>query len=550
MGAATTAAGPLTLCGLGVSEGIAVAPLFRLAAPDATVPAPAAPPGDRAAERTALDRAVAEAQAALERLIAALDDDAAGAMLEFQAALLEDEDLLQPVHDAIGQGLAAGAAWERALNLEIAAYRDGGDELFAARASDLEDLRGRVLAALAGDGGAPALPAVPSILLGADLPPSRLLEIDRALIAGIALGEGSRTSHVALLAKARGLPLVVGLGELPAGAGCGDATQAILDGGAGLLVLAPAAADLLRAAEAAGAAAREAAGHAVLAAQPARTADGEAVRVMLNVDDPAILDSLPVGQCDGIGLTRTEFLFRDGAPDEARQLAVYAGLLRWAQGRPVTIRTLDAGGDKPMPGLTIDGEGNPFLGVRGVRLSLRRRALFVTQLRALLRAAAEGPLKIMLPMVTVPEELAEVRGLLAEAAAALSAAGLPHAMPALGIMIEVPAAALSAEDFDAAFYSIGSNDLIQYATACARDNAALAGLARGDHPGVLRMIAAVVAAGRARGVEVGVCGDMASSPAEIGHLLAAGVRSLSVAPAAVGRVKAAIAGWQAPGRGG
>jgi phosphotransferase system enzyme I (PtsI) len=205
---------------------------------------------------------------------------------------------------------------------------------------------------------------------------------------------------------------------------------------------------------------------------PGRTADGRRVAVLINVDDPGLLDGLSPAICDGIGLVRSEFLFDGGLADEARQLAAYARVLDWAAGRPVTIRTLDAGGDKPVPGLTMADEANPFLGLRGLRLSLAHPQAFRVQLRALARAAAAGPLKIMVPMVTVPEELEAARAHLDAAVAELAAEGLAHVRPPLGIMVETPAAALTAAGFVADFYSIGSNDLVQYVMAAARDNPA------------------------------------------------------------------------------
>ncbi len=525
----------VTLQGIGVSSGVVLAPLFAL--PDLTEAERRT--GAPADERAALESALAAAQQALEALMLKEEGEAAD-ILEFQVVLLEDEDILAPVFAAIEAGAAAQEAWREVLEREIAEYASGGpgDEVFAARASDLADLRDRVLAGLYGRAAEALLPREPSILIARDLPPSRFLEFDAGLLAGVALGEGSRTSHVSLLARARGLPLVVGLGDLPAGLLTG---QAVLDAARGCLVLDPSEDTLLRARESAGAQAVLDGKAAALAAKPAATASGEPVAVMVNVDHPSILESLEVETCDGVGLTRTEFLFQEGAPGEEEQLRSYGELLRWAKGRPVTIRTLDAGGDKPIAGITRDGESNPFLGLRGLRLSLADPALFKVQLRALLRAAAEGPLKIMVPMVTEPAEIARVRALLDEASAELEVEGLAQGKPALGMMVEVPVAALAAEQFDVDFYSIGTNDLVQYATACARDNGAVAPLARTDNPGVLKLIEAVVAAGRARGVEVSVCGDMASDPADARLLLAAGVRSLSVAAAEIGRIKAAVA---------
>jgi phosphotransferase system enzyme I (PtsI) len=226
---------------------------------------------------------------------------------------------------------------------------------------------------------------------------------------------------------------------------------------------------------------------------------------------------------------------------EEAQFRIYARLLAWAAGRPVTIRTLDAGGDKPIPGLTPEGESNPFLGLRGIRLSLARPDVFRPQLRALARAAAVGPLKVMLPMVTVPREVEATRALLAEAVTELAAKGVAATMPRLGMMVEVPAAALNVGAFAVDFYSIGSNDLVQYVTATSRDCAAVAGLHDPLDPAVLELIARVVAHGAATGREVGLCGDMASDPRYLPALLDRGLTSISVAPARLAKVKAQIA---------
>jgi phosphotransferase system enzyme I (PtsI) len=241
---------------------------------------------------------------------------------------------------------------------------------------------------------------------------------------------------------------------------------------------------------------------------------------------------------------RSEFLFRDGAPlpDEETQYRAYRRFVEWAQGRPVTIRTLDIGGDKPVRGLTPDGESNPFLGLRGVRLTLAREDVFRTQLRALARAAAHGKLKVMIPMVTVPDELARSAALLAACVAELEAEGVNCHRPPLGIMVEVPAVAVMPELFNAAaFFSIGSNDLTQYVTASSRDDARVAALNDPSHPAVLALIAKVAAHGRAAGIPVSLCGDMASEPRHLAALLGAGLTSLSVAPSRIARLKAAIA---------
>jgi phosphoenolpyruvate-protein phosphotransferase (PTS system enzyme I) len=251
---------------------------------------------------------------------------------------------------------------------------------------------------------------------------------------------------------------------------------------------------------------------------------------------------LDPASCDGIGLVRTEFLFHGGElPDEESQYRVYRKLAEWAAGKPVTIRTLDAGGDKPIPGLTIEGESNPFLGVRGIRLSLAKPSVLRTQLRALCRAAAHGAVEIMLPMVAVPDELATARLYLDEEVSALRAEGIACRRPPLGIMVEVPAAAIAVDKFDADFFSIGSNDLTQYVMAAARDVGAVATLNDPTNAAVLRLITQVAAHGHATARKVSLCGDAGSQPNLIPRLLQAGLRALSVATPAIARTKAAIA---------
>ncbi|HZH08580.1 MAG TPA: putative PEP-binding protein, partial [Lautropia sp.] len=292
---------------------------------------------------------------------------------------------------------------------------------------------------------------------------------------------------------------------------------------------------------------REAAIDAVadsLRLKSARTADGVPIKVCINLSDLAELESIDPASCDGIGLARTEFLFPAdaGLPDEEAQYRAYSRMLEWADGRTVTIRTLDAGGDKPIPGLTVEDESNPFLGIRGLRLSLARPEVFRVQLRSLARAAARGEIRVMVPMVTMTHELARVRQMLNEELAALLQSGVRAARPVVGMMVEVPAAAIMADEFDASFFSIGSNDLAQYVAAVGRDVGALADLASPTQPAMLRLIRHVVDAGNRRGIETSLCGDAASDPAEIAALLGAGLRTLSVAPAQLSRVKLAIAG--------
>ena len=493
--------------------------------------------GSEAEEREALAEAIAAASAEIAALIARADEEGA-AMLEFQVAMLEDDALSEPALAGIAGGLDAATAWNGALATQIADYRASDDAYFAARATDLEDLRDRVLGHLLGDVVADA-PPPGAILIGRDLTPSRFLAIDWSKGGAIALAEGSPSSHVAMLARSRGVPMVVGIAGLTAG----EAREAIVDGDGGRVVIDPDRDELAAFEAARRVAARQAEAEATVLHRPALTARGEAFAVLINVAEPEELAALDPAICDGIGLVRTEFLFHrpGGLPDEETQYRAYRTILEWAGTKPVTIRTVDAGGDKPVPGFTIDGESNPFLGLRGVRLSLERPEVFRLQLRALARAAVHGRLKIMLPMVTVPAEIEAASVLLDAAVAELEAEGMPCARPPLGIMVEVPAVAIVPELFaGAAFFSIGSNDLTQYTTAAARDIAAVAGLGDAGHPAVAALIANVVAGGRKLGIDVSLCGDMGGDPRHLPALYAAGLRSVSVAPPLVGRVKLAL----------
>ncbi len=501
------------------------------------------PAGTVAEERALLDSALKSAERSLASLMERLDSTAAE-ILEFQHELLNDGDFLDPVLRSIEDGLPADAAWVLMMDGEIADYAGAADEYMAARADDMQDLKERVLGFIHGKSGdtfqAPG--GTQLILASATMTPSEFLELDLSRIAGIAICEGSPTSHVSILARARGIPMLVGCGAALTDLKTGYA--AIVDTENSCLVHNPRS-DSQRAYDIRMSTLNSALQIARdIAHLPAITAGGDVVRVYANVDDPAVLSGVDVKNFDGVGLTRTEFLFEGGElPGEDKQYQIYRDILLWADGRPVTIRTLDAGGDKPIRGVTVDGETNPFLGLRGYRLSRMRKELFLSQLRALARAAVHGHLKVMIPMVTVREEMDEFRATFNEVIEGLERQEIEHAMPALGVMIEVPSAALTADTFDADFFSIGSNDLVQYTTACSRDNALLAHLARPDNPAVVKLISMVVEAARSQSKEVSVCGDMASMESMIPVLLNAGVRALSVAIAQGPIIKQAVRQW-------
>ena len=519
------------LRGTPVAPGLAFGPLVRLGGTMHVARAHTS----RDDERDALVAALAAAQDDLARILAAATNTDEQGIVAFQIALLEDEELTNPAHAAIQAGETADTAWRLAMHVQIEDYTSSDSEYFRARAADLRDLYERVSGHLAGK----VVEDIPrgAIVVADDLAPSRFLATDWS-DGGLVLHRSGATSHVAILARARGVPMLIGVEA----AALDGHSQALLDAHNGLLILDPdaktrAAFDTQRKAHA-----LQQIADARYLEREARTRAGERVRVLINVAGPDDLEMLDSSHVDGIGLVRTEFLFhgRDHLPDEEEQYRVYRRLVEWAEGKPVTIRTLDAGGDKPIPGLTREHESNPFLGVRGVRLSLRHPQVLSVQLRALARAAVGANLKVMIPMVTLPEELERCRELLARAVADLMAEGKSAASPPLGMMVEVPAAALAVEEFDAAFYSVGSNDLIQYLSAASRDEPQLTSLTL---PGTafLRVIRAICAHGNREGREVSLCGDLASDSRYIPALLECGLRTLSVAPAALAAVKATIA---------
>tara|TARA_R110002020_G_scaffold27424_9_gene88377 strand:+ start:9245 stop:10822 length:1578 start_codon:yes stop_codon:yes gene_type:complete len=486
-------------------------------------------------ELQALQLAVDSASAGIASTMGQVCGDASD-ILEFQLAMLEDGSFTDAAAGMISAGATAHAAWQAVLDAEIAEYQASDDASFKARSADLADIRDTVLSALSGESTQTIPPGV--IHVDEDIAPSRFLSHDWSLGGGLALRRGSVASHVAMLARARGVPMIVGIGD----SAIDDGADALLDAEAGELLVYPDPEQIAAFNHRRNASQTRQREADALVSHPAVTRDGEAVEVLVNIADPEDADRIPIEHVDGVGLMRTEFLFGGdrGLPDEETQLVAYSKVLAWAEGKPVTIRTIDAGGDKPVEGYTI-AEDNPFLGLRGIRLSLAKPEVFRVQIRALLRAAPYGALKVMLPMVSVPEEIVQARAMFAEEAAGLASAGIAHRMPQIGIMVEVPSVAITPERFDgAAFFSIGSNDLTQYVLAASRDNARLGALGAADDPAVVSLIANVARFGLASGLETSLCGDAASDPEMIDVLLGAGLRRLSVAPARVAVVKAAV----------
>jgi phosphotransferase system enzyme I (PtsI) len=479
--------------------------------------------------------------------VAAAAGGEAAQILEFQVALLEDGEFLDPVFAAIDDGVAADVAFSSVIDEQIAEYNSAPDEYLQARSSDLADLRDRVLRILGGGGESRPL-SIPqgAVVCADDLPPSRFLEIDWSGGGGLALLRGSPTSHVAMLARSRGIPMVVQLGSVS------NASVALLDGEGATLELNPSAEQIGLFERRREVHRKSRASARAILRRPTASWRGERIRLLINIQRVEDLEHAHAQYADGIGLMRSEFLLdgNGGLLDEERQYQSYGAVLRWAGQRPVTIRTFDAGGDKPVAGFTPEREANPFLGLRGLRLCLSRPDIFTVQLRALARAAVHGNLKVMLPMVTAPAELEAARQLFAEVVSSLKATGVAAMLPELGIMVEVPAAAMAIADFNAAFFSIGSNDLAQYVLACDRSNGALASLMDPLHPAVMELIARTAEHGRRSGTPVSLCGDMASDPRCVPALLDSGLRELSVNASALAQIKQTIDRLSSGGSGG
>ena len=509
------------------APGLAIGRIQHFHAPEITV--------------TATSRGVAEESAGLleaRRAVQARLEARGDGIAEAHLALLADPELIDAAHRGVAEGASAGSAWRRATDRAADALVSTGDPRLTERVGDLRDVERQLLMALGGSEGAPLVLRSDAILLAEDLLPSQFLALDRTRLAGICTAQGGPTAHVAVLAAAAGVPMVVAAG--PAVLDVPDGVAAILDADAARLVVDPdevALADARQritsrktAAEAAGRAADES----------AVTTDGTRVDVFANLASVDNAAEAVRGGAEGCGLLRTEFLFLDraAAPSEAEQREVYARIAAVLGERPLVIRTLDIGGDKPVAYLPTAAEENPALGQRGIRLSFARPELMDEQLRAILLAVPGRQCRIMLPMVA---DVAELRAARRALDAAIAATHRTDPVE-LGVMIETPAAAMLADQLarEADFLSVGTNDLTQYTLAADRGNAAVAGMVDALHPAVLRLIRLAAEGARAHGRSLSICGSIASR-AEAAPLLAGlGADRLSCVPAAIATVKAAI----------
>jgi phosphotransferase system enzyme I (PtsI) len=538
------------IVGIPASPGIAVGPvhLLRWEIPEIRhrIIHDEAIPAEIERLHSALDRAkerLSQIRDRVERTTSAEE----AAIFDVQRSILEDQELIGAIEELIRQNLGAEKAFEIVMFEWTQRFSRASHPMLRERVGDLKDVEIRLLTLLLDlpDHDPVDLPkGANAILVTHDLTPSLTVQLDRGAIAGIATDAGTRTSHVAILARSLGLPAIVGLRTATQQLKGGEI--AILDGSTGLLSINPSHREIVSCRERARQEALAEVELSHLANLDAVTTDGVRITLRANVDLPEEAELAAKSGAEGVGLMRTEFLVvgRATMPDEDEQYKAYTRVVQAFNGRPVVIRTFDVGGDKlPVGGYAT--EPNPFLGWRAIRMCLDQPELFGVQLRALLRAAVHGDVQIMLPLVVTVDEVRQARALLDQAARDLDARGANFRRDVpLGVMIETPAAALACDTFvgDVAFFSIGTNDLVQYTLAVDRGNANLATRFTPLHPAVLKLIRRTVVTAEENQLTVAVCGEMASQPLMAFALIGLGVRQLSVAPRSVPLVKRLMRG--------
>ena len=543
--AAPAQAGKDALAAIPISEGVAIGPLFRYQPP--LPPIPQEPAQDTAAEWTRLQTALEKTRLAIRerrRQLRGTISDEDAAIFEAHELILQDPDLLGEVRQRIEKDHQnASAALHAAMSGIAEGFRRVEDGYLQARAADVDDVRDQVLFALAGKAGAVEMPDNPVILYAVDLTPSETSQLDMRRVLGIVTAGGGPTSHSAILARALGIPAIAGastrLDRVPSGA------TVALDGSSGGLWIDPAPELRAELATRREEWLQQRADLLGTSRTPAVTSDGRRVEVAANIGDVAGARAAVENGAEGVGLLRTEFLFltRETPPTEEEQYRALRAIIETMGDRPVIVRTLDVGGDKELPYIQMPAEPNPFLGVRALRLSLNRPDLFLPQLRAILRAGMGYTCRIMFPMVADVGEVRQARAWIEKAHTELAAEGKPHSWPVeVGIMVEIPSAALLSPALapEVDFFSIGTNDLTQYTLAAERGNPALAHLADGLHPAVLRLIGTVAEASHRLGKWTGICGELGGDPQATPILVGLGVDELSLNPAGIPRVKAAI----------
>jgi phosphotransferase system enzyme I (PtsI) len=537
-----------TIKGIAVSPGIAIGTAVRIAEFDGHIAFRTVEPDEVAAEIRRVDEALADSAKELQDLrarTAARAGEQAATIFDFHMGLLADRTLVQPIHDDIErERVAAEYAVSENFRKLADRLRATGSDVFVQKAADVVDLENRVLARLTGGAiGKISRASGPVVVIGHEITPSQAADLHRAHAVAFATDAGGLTGHTSILARALGMPAVVGCVHVSTDVEDGD--QVIVDGDAGVVIVRPdpAIVERYRTAAAQGEQRRRAMRN--VAKEPSVTLDGVKIELLGNIEFPDEIESVFSNGGSGTGLYRTEFLHLTSAttPTEEDHFDAYRRALELSRGAPLVIRTLDLGADKFTQEHLADPERNPFLGLRSIRYCLRNPKLFKTQLRAILRASALGPVKVMFPLVSSVMELRQTHMIINDLREELEDDGIPFD-PALatGIMVETPAAALMTRVFanEVSFVSIGTNDLIQYTLAVDRGNEQVASLYSAANPAVLTLVKNVVRAARHAGIGASLCGEVAGNPLFTPLLIGFGLRSLSMSPVQIPVVKRVV----------
>jgi phosphoenolpyruvate-protein phosphotransferase (PTS system enzyme I) len=534
------------LNGVAASEGVAVGPAFvhvpRELKPERESISKDAVEDELGRFQSAVETVTRKLSETAERLREGGSESEAG-IFEAHVEMAEDPEFQSDVEERV-RDLKSPEVAVISVGEEYASMFAGmEDEYMAARADDVRDVASQIAAELMG-GGATGLESLaePSVILAVNLAPSDTARIPKGMGLGFLISEGSKTSHVSIMARSMGIPAVVGVGsELDKAL---NAEVVALDGGEGYAIADPDPQTLSAFEDKQKQMAAEAALLEEYKHLEARTSDGRRIEVSANIGSAKDAEEALSWGAEGVGLFRTEFLFMERAelPSEEEQYEVYREVVEAFGDKPVIIRTLDVGGDKDLPGVEQPAEENPFLGWRGIRMSLDTPELFKPQMRALFRAATHGNLKVMFPMIADIEEVRAAKELLEEAQRELGSEGKEVGELEVGIMVETPAAAIRASEIapEVSFFSIGTNDLVQYTLAADRGNERLRHLQSADHPAVLELIGKTCEAAREAGIWVGVCGEAAGDPALIPGLVELGVTELSMSAPSIPRAKKII----------
>jgi phosphotransferase system enzyme I (PtsI) len=534
--------------GIAASPGTVVGKALLLGAAETHVPRRTIPPSlvepERDRFRAAVQGAIADLVGLRQRTEAQLGAETAK-IFSFHEGMLQDPSLIEPILAAItGERLNAEAAVHERFEHLIGQFRAFKSDVFEQKVDDLVDLRRRVLGKLMGEEeDRLARLTEPAVIIAHELTPSQAAAVGHGKALAFVTESGGLTGHVSIVFRALGLPAVVGCPKAAESVQDGD--EVIVDGDTGVMIVRPdaqAREECLRRGEQAR---RLRSALAENASLESVTRDGTRIQLMGNIEFPEEVTAVLRNGGDGVGLFRTEFLFltSDQAPDEEAQYQAYRRTIELLDGRPCTIRTLDLGADKWTQATLHEPERNPFLGLRSIRFSLQHQPMFKTQLRAVLRASAHGPVKIMFPLVSTLMELRQARLILRDVMEELDEEGIAHdRRPRVGIMIEVPSAALMARTFaaEADFFSIGTNDLVQYTLAVDRGNERVASLYTAASPAVLQLVKNVIRAGRHAGIDASLCGEIAGDPVFTMLLLGMGLRTLSMVPAQIPVVKRVV----------